>query len=510
MRGKSKVALRLIAASATLAGIATIGSAATPANAAGNRGAITIGSTVGIPQLNPAVSTFSWEETLYPLLWDGLTQLNAKGDVVPDLATSWSSSPNSEQWRFVLRQGVKFSNGRSLTPADIVQDFRYYLKPSTPFQNANEIASIKSVTSSGNTITFRLSAPNALFPEAITTVKAIDLTSLSDIDHHPIGTGPFTVQSFVPNSTLTLVANRHYWGSAPRVGKLIFITEPDATSAFTALKAGTIQVMGAIPDSDVPQVEHSSSLKLVKPKVAGSYVSWEVDTKAPPFNNVKARQALAYAIDAKAVLNEAYFGVGTLSTENDPIGATSPWYDPHLTNYSYNLSKAKTLFAEAGVTPGTTFTWWTTPAYPEWTTSGEILQASLKQIGINLNIVSNDVSTWAAKFYPAGKSYPGLIVPNFQSTPEEPGFSLNFFLPGRCECNWNNATYASVFKSAIGSRNVAGRAKDWDRLQAMINQQVPTYQPIQLEVDAATSSSVSGVWEESGDQLHLESAAIGG
>jgi peptide/nickel transport system substrate-binding protein len=491
-----------------LAGVAAVTTTAPTAAAASSQATITIGSTVGIPQLNPAVSTFSWEETLYPLLWDGLTQLNAKGDVVPDLATSWSSSPNSEQWQFTLRQGVKFSNGKPLTAADIVQDFRYYLKPSTPFQNANEIASIKSVSSSGNTITFRLSAPNALFPEAITTVKAIYLPSLSDIDHHPIGTGPFTVQSFVPNSTLTLVANRHYWGSAPKVAKLVFLTEPDPTSAFTALKAGTIQVMGAIPDSDVSEVAHSSSLKLVKPEVPGSYVSWEVDTKAPPFNNVKARQALAYAINAKAVLNEAYFGVGTVSTENDPISAKSPWYDPNLTKYTYNLAKAKQLFAQAGIKSGTTFTWWTTSAYPEWTTSGEILQASLKQIGINLKIVSNDVSTWAAKFYPAGKSYPGLIVPNFQSTPEEPAFSLNFFMPNRCECNWNSATYASVFNSAIGTRSVVARAKDWDRLQAMINEQVPTYQPIQLEVDAATSSSVSGVWEESGDQLHLEGASI--
>ncbi|HUZ40371.1 MAG TPA: ABC transporter substrate-binding protein [Acidimicrobiales bacterium] len=485
-------------------------STAGPAGASGG-GTLNVGFTAGIPQLNPALVTFSVEETLFPLLWDGLTMWNSKGKIAPDLATSWSSSAHNQTWTFNLRSGVKFSNGVAVTSADVVSSFNYYLNPSTPFQDNTGLSVIKSVTANGaNSVVIQLKDPNASFPDAVTPVKVIDMAALSTIDTNPIGTGPFIVQSFVPNSTLTLVHNPNYWGSPASVSQINFTTEPDATAGYTALTAGTLQVMGQVPDSELTGAKANSSLKIVAPANPGSYLTWETDTKAGPFKNVKARQALAYAINAKAVLSEAYFGAGKVSTEADPLSTTNPFYDGKLTKYTYNLKKAKALFAEAGIHKGATFTWWTTSAYPEWTTAGQILQASLANIGIHLKIVSNDVSTWAAKFYPAGKSYPGLIIPNFQSVSGDPVFAMTFYAPGRCECNFNSSAIAAAYKTAVGSTNTSVQSKNWDSIQKILNQEVPTETPLQIATDSIVSSTVSGVWEESGNQLHLEAAVIKG
>ena len=120
-----------------------------------------------------------------------------------------------------------------------------------------------------------------------------------------------------------------------------------------------------------------------------------------------------------------------------------------LINYSYNLAKAKKLFAEGGVKPGTTLIWWSTPALPEFQTQGLILQASLAKIGIKLVIQNNEIATWVAKFYPGGKKFPGLIVPNANSGPVEAAYNFNFYLPGRCECNWSPPEFNTAYSKAM-------------------------------------------------------------
>ena len=175
----------------------------------------------------------------------------------------------------------------------------------------------------------------------------------------------------------------------------------------------------------------------------------------------------------------------------------------------YDLAKAKELFAEAGITEGSTLTWWgIAGAYPEWQASGEILQASLKEIGIDLKIENNEIGVWVDKFYPAGKSFPGLVVPNFQSVPPEPAFSMNFLLSGRCECNWNSTEFDDLYKEAIGTVDAAARNAVWAEAQALENAEVPLITPLQVAQVAGASAALQGVRMEGGGQLHLENVGV--
>jgi len=191
------------------------------------------------------------------------------------------------------------------------------------------------------------------------------------------------------------------------------------------------------------------------------------------------------------------------------LGDDNPARPADLQPYPYDLEKAKALFAEAGVMEGDTLIWWgVAGAYPEWTTAAEILQASMKEIGINLEIQNNEIGVWADKFYPAGKSYPGMIVPNLVSSPPEPAFMLNFLLSGRCECNWNNAEFDATFKRAVGTVDPVERAAVWAEAQALENQEVPLIVPLQIAQVVGASAKVSGVWMEGGGQLHMENMAV--
>ena len=499
------LALALVVALALAVTSTSVTSAAGTRSQAG--GTLTVGASQGIPQLNPAIWTFAWEETLLPMLWDGLTEYTRSGSVGPDLATSWTPAQGGRQWTFHLRSGVKFSNGKPFTSSDVVSNFKYYLKSTTPYHDQNQISLVTSVTAAGPlTVVFKLSHPDAILPAGVSGVKMIYLPALSTIDSKPIGTGPFVVKSFVPNGPLSLVKNPSYWGPAPSLNEIDISNQSDPTSAYTNLASGSLDVLWNIPYSYAPRITHDSSLKLVTPFITSQYTFWEMDTSAPPFNDLRARQALAYATDRVAMQKAAFFGQATLSPGNDPLATNNSAYNKQLNPYPYDLAKAKKLFAEAGVKK---LTWWgIAGSYPQFAAMGQILQASLKKIGIPLDIQNRDISTWAAKFYPAGKSFPGMVVPNANPSPPEPAYLLNFFLKGVCQCNWTNPTFTKLYNQAIATVSPSARQVLWNQLQAIVNKEVPVIIPNQSDYVVATRSNIAGVWLEGGGQMHLEQASL--
>lgn len=473
-------------------------------------GALTVGAAQGIPQLNPAVRTFAWEEVLFPLLWNALSRTNEEGDVEPDLAASWSASGDQRTWTFKLRSGVRFSNGRPLVAADVVKTFEYYLDDETATQEKTKIATIADMKAIGeDTVRFRLRKPNALFPEAVVWVKILDVSTLDTLGRRPVVTGPFQVKEFVPDDHVTLVRNEQYFGDPAPLDEIRIVKAPDATAGVTALRSGDLDVLWAVPPPDVAQFDGATDVKLVRPAVPSQWHNWIVDTTAPPFDDPKARQALAHAIDRQAILDASYFGQGEVAPANDALSTKNPWYGGELQEYGYDLDKARALFAEAGVEAGDTLTWWGLAGqFPEWQTSGEILQASLKQIGITLKIENSEISTWAERFYPpaAGKRFPGQIIPNLQSTPPEPAYALNYYFKASCGCNWESAEFERAYAAAVAEPDRAARKQAWETVQEILNREVPVMAPVQSTLVTAQLSDVGGTWVEGGGQLHLERA----
>ncbi|WP_239405646.1 ABC transporter substrate-binding protein, partial [Frankia sp. Cj3] len=481
-----------------------------PTDAVKAGGALTIGAAQGIKTLNPVTKGNAWEQVLFSLLWDGLVKTGSDGKLQPDLATSWSSSADLKTWTFQLRPDVRFSNGKVLTPDDVVSTIKYYQNPDTVTQLKNNVAPIVSVRADeANTVVFTLRTPNALFPASIQMVKIVDTNSLASIAESPAVTGPFRVRKFSADDHLTLERNPSYFGPAPKLDRIEFVKAADSAAAVTALKAGDLDALWSVPLSQVTTVENSSGLTVVKPAVIGQYVSWEVDTTKAPFDNVRARQALAYATDQRAILKAAYFNQGIISTTNDPLPSNQASYGGRLTDYTYDLDKAKALFTAAGVGPGSTLVWWgVANQYPEWSTSAQILQASLAKIDIKLQITDTDIASWPGIFYPAGKSFPGKIIPNFQSYPADPAEELSFLLTGRCECNWNNAAFDTLYGNALATVDPAQRQQAWQRVQELVNEQVPIFVPLQFGTLTAIKRSVVGLWVDSGGNPHLEDAGL--
>ena len=487
--------------------------AATPSltGCTSSKGKITYGiAGAGITALDPNTIAFAGQAPLQTALYNGLTKYNKAMQAVPDLALSWKSSKDLMHWTFTLRRDARYANGRQFTSADARANLLRVLDPAVASQAQGNIADIRSVHTNGPYgLTIRLGHPSALLPTALVDVKMSDTTDLSSLNKTGNGTGPYKVANFVPGQNLTLVPNTHYFGGTPCLQEIDFIREPDTTAMVTDFKSGKLSMVWQVPPVDIPAVKSSSTAFLTPIGISSAHV-WEVDTTSAPFNDVRARQALSYAIDRKTMVQAAFFGLATPSYANEVISQTSPFYDKTLKPYTFNLAKAKQLFDAAGVKPGTTFTFWALAGRrDEWITMAQILQQDLKQIGLNLNIVRSDVSTWLSKFYPAGKSYPGYIIGNYFSLPPNPSYGFSQIQYGSCECNWKNATFEALAQKAVGIPDVVARSKIYNQMQGIESSQSPVMVIAHQTNIVAYVKGITGAWEDAQGNVHLEAAKLG-
>jgi peptide/nickel transport system substrate-binding protein len=272
----------------------------------------------------------------------------------------------------------------------------------------------------------------------------------------------------------------------------------------TAFTSGKLDVAFQLPTSAVGKVQSDKNATILKPATISSVQAWEVDNTSPPFNNPLARQALSYAIDRATMVKVAFAGQAIPTLTNNLVNPTNPAFDKKLTSYAFNLDKAKQLFTQAGVQPGTTFTF-LTDGTPEWTTMGEILQQDLQKIGLDLKIEQEDESTYLDKFYPAGKAYPGVIVANFLSLQPNPVLTLSFPTTGKCECNFNSTAYDALLSKAFGSTH---RQAILNQMQTMVSNQAPLFTIASQTNIVAVSNRVKGVWQDPRGNVHLEDAQL--
>ena len=496
-----------IAAGVAIALALTLGISFAPSQAASRN--LIYGAATGIPQLNPIILTSANEMPLTTLLWAGLTARNENGGVDPDLATRWSANSKATEWTFTLKKGAKFSDGSPLDSKAVKAVFDYTLK--TPVSQWKiEIDMIDSIRTTSNTITFNLKIPNAVFSEAVADIRIIKVSEVDNFNKNPSTSGPYKVSKFAPNVTLNLVPNPNYYGKKAELSGIDFIKLGDSTAAVNALRAGSIDFLDKVNFADVASVKSKSSLQILRAKTSSQTVVLHMDNQNAPGNDLKVRQAMAYAVDRQGLLDKAYFGQGAVSAYNTVVADASPWQcsaKAGLTKYNYDPAKAKKLFAEAGITK---LTWWgVSGILPEFTTMAELIQADLKKAGVDLTIKNSEVGAWVAGFYPPGTKYPGLVVPNIFSLQPEPAYSMYYMKSGGNESNWNNAQYDTLFDKALTALKPAARKTAWCEGLKLENSQTPIVAMFNIFTIHGASTSVKGIWVAPNGMAHLEGASLG-
>ncbi|MGE7843359.1 ABC transporter substrate-binding protein [Lysinibacillus sp. NPDC093712] len=329
----------------------------------------------------------------------------------PGLAKSWEASDDGLTYTFQLEEGVKFHDGSDFNAEAVVKNFERWKAGADKFpyfmsqftMGGEQV--IEAITAEGDyTVVFKLKQPQAPFlknlamsPFAIASPTAFEANDDSLIDK-PVGTGPFKFVKWTRNDSITIEKNPDYRiAGFPKLDKVIFRSIPDNSARLNALNNGEVDVVDGLSPSDKGSIETNGDLQLIeRPSMNVGYLGLTVTR--PPFDNVKVRQAVNYAIDKQALVDAFYEGLA--QPAKNPMPPVIAGYNDDITGYAYDPEKAKALLKEAGY-DGKEIELWAMPVprpyMPDGQKIAEAIQKNLADVGIPSKIVSFEWATYLEK-----------------------------------------------------------------------------------------------------------------
>lgn len=345
------------------------------------------------PHKVPALSSIQ----IYQHVYDGLVNIDESGQIVPELATSWEIIGETT-YIFKLRPGVKFHNGREMVAEDVKFSFERILNPETASIARSYFDKIKEITTPDPyTVVFELKEVYADFLNNLANVWAAIVPQEVVKEHGDLmqvacGTGPFMLNTWVPDNYTSLVKNPEYYEpDLPKVDELRYIVMKEEASRIAALRTGSVHISSITPEA-ATLLANQKNLRIIEyPSL--NYTYWGFNLKRPPFDNPKVRLAMSYAIDRELLAQIVYAGQAKVT------GPVAPgqlrWALPleSYPSYTPDPEKAKALLAEAGYPNGLSFKIKTASTYPYMIDTAVAIQHQLKQIGVDAEI---ELVEWGA------------------------------------------------------------------------------------------------------------------
>ncbi|HWI63521.1 MAG TPA: ABC transporter substrate-binding protein [Symbiobacteriaceae bacterium] len=310
---------------------------------------------------NPIYSSTTYGSNVNGLVYASLFTFNTKWEPTPNLAKSWSASPDNLKVTIKLRDDVKFHDGTPLTADDVVFTLGALLSPDYTGARKSSAVGIKSITAPDpTTVEFNLEKPNAaLFINinyGIMSRKAFGNAAVKEIETHPasqkpVGAGPYRFKEFVKGQYVLLERNPDWFqskelGGAPFIPTVRFKIIPDNQTGLAALENGEID-LDQPPSTDVTRLEKDYKGRLIPvnyERNGWGYMSFNVTR--PHLDNKLVRQALTYALDRQSIIDSAFDGRAVIPA--GPIPNVSWAYDSSIKAAPYDPKKAKALLEEAG------------------------------------------------------------------------------------------------------------------------------------------------------------------
>src|SRR3954453_23121064 len=471
-----------------------------PAQAQKPGGSITVGLELDIAGFDPLkVGVFDTSaETAADAIFHTLVGLDDNGKPVPKLALSWTHSDDFKAWTFKLRQGVKFHDGTPFNAEAVKANFDRQKDPANKCRCAFYIAGTKDVQAPDEyTVVYNLNDPSVNFPAILTIQSSNNVvqsptawkTKGDDYNRNPVGTGPYILKSWAAGDRMVLEKNPDYWNKGhPYLDRIVLKPLPDAQSRFASLQSGEADIVwdDEYDPDNIQKAQKDPKLKVHTYSGSGAAV-YAFNTKAPPFDDVRVRQALVMALDRKkfsqAITN------GLARPASNPYGDGS-WVkckdDGALPE---DLEKAKALLKDYG--KPVDFKMIVT-ATPRGRNAGQIYQQFWKQIGANMEIEEVEQATIV----------PRAFMRQFQLTPwrivdfPEPDTQMyaNFHTGSPVAlANYSHPELDSLLEHARTTADQNKRIEDYCAISRHVNQQAIWFWTFQNTYYAISSAKLKGL-----------------
>lgn len=457
-----------------------------------------------IVQYTAATTADATAETLFERL---VAFAPGSTEVVPALAQSWEISADGLSYSFTLRQGVKFHANQGFTPSrafnadDVLWSFQRQLDPAHPWHKlslrgfpyaeamglAQLIERIDKLDE--HRVRFVLKHPEAPFLANLAMGFA-SIYSAEYADHllatnqperlnnAPIGTGPFVFERYAKDAQVRFRGNPDHWDGAPSVERLVLAITPEPNVRQQRLKAGDCQIALYPRPVDIPALKADAKLQVLElDSLLTAYIG--INTRHPPLDDVRVRQALNLAFD-KAAYIRAQYGEGNATPAVAPYPATLWGHDAELQDWPHDPGRARQLLAEAGHGEGFKLSIWTRPGggptNPNPGIGAQMLQADLAAIGIRSDI---RVFEWGELIKRAKNGEHDLVFMGWAGDNGDPD---NFLTPnlscaaaesGENQAGWCDKAFDALITQARREPEQSKRAVLYRQALAIFHEQTP-------------------------------------
>jgi len=466
--------------------------------------------------LNPFVA---YQQSSYELLhvaYDFLTDYGDKYlETQPGLAESWTKSADGLTWTFKIRSGVMWSDGQPLTARDIAFTYNWEIKLGlTAFASALDGIE-KAEATDDSTLVVTCSRPKAdilsmwcpILPEHVWGKFKTSDEVTKYVNRPPIvGSGPFQIVEWKKDQFVRCVANKSYWGGAPKADELVFQLYTNFDTMASDIKLGTIDLAINLPPAQVKPLDGEQSLSAAGcSQKAFDYLSFNC-YKGPSLGNpvlrdVRFRQALNWGIDKNKMAELAYQGYADPGTSLFEVHYYNPsldwhWQPPADMEYKYDPAKAKQLLAAAGYkdTDGDgilndpkngnkniTLRLWSRVQSPQSQVMGRLIAGWWKDLGLDINYSVEDESVLSnGQYNTVGGTYKpdyDIYIWQWQPSGSDPGRRLGYFrtvqINGQNDCCWSNKQYDDLWTQQSQQLDPQKRRAIAYQMQQLFYEQTP-------------------------------------
>lgn len=329
-------------------------------------------------------------------LYDTLFAYDADYRVVPSLAESAEPNETGDQWTITLREGVRFHDGRPLTPADVKATFERIMDPEDPKSGASKLATLESVEEvDERTVRFVLGSPDAALTDALAQyVMGIVPQDYDPAD--PIGTGPFRLTDFEPGGTTHLTAFDDYWQGRAHVDEVLLMNFDDEDALMNSLLSSQVDVIAQVPLPLVHVVSEDPRIQVITSET-GNWVPFTMRTDTAPFDDPRVREAFKLVIDREQMVEVAFAGQGRIG--NDMYSPFDPGYPQEVPQRERDIVRAKQLLSEAGHPDGLSVELVTAPIQAGAVEAATVFAEQAADAGIDVSLRRVDATTFFGSGY---------------------------------------------------------------------------------------------------------------
>ncbi len=451
-----------------------------------------------INNLDTANVTGAVEDSIDRAVMEGLFRYSADGKLEPQLAETYSVSPDGLTIDFTLHKGVMWQRGYGeLTMDDVKYSFERFLVTDPKPAYADDWASLDHVEVvdkyTGKLVFKKPQATlwTSVLPMTsglIVSKKFYEEAGADKVKNDIVGTGPYLFSEWTPKQQVTLKRNPDYWGAQPYYDEIDLVPVDDDKAAEVALQAGELDFSSiSLSSTDKFQSDENFAVSVI-PSTAYNWIGMNVES--PKLKDVNVREAIRYGIDVPSILAAAYNNKAPRANALIPEGTLGYWKDAPV--YNRDVAKAKEYLAKAGLTSlDLKFTYENTDEYSTW---AQIVQQNLKDVGINVALDPLDSSTFWA-YGEGGKDKElELFAVGYSSVAPEPAWSTMWFTCDQVDL-WNWMRWCS---------------KEFDELHQKGIATIDTAQrePIYIQMQQLWDAAVMSVFVTNVPQVYVAKAGI--